>query len=133
MSTISWTSPSPSDNALPTSIETRRPRSSLAPRSASPSWRTNSPRRGAGTFRHWEKADWASAIKASASPGVVSRTLAIRSEEHTSELQSLMRISYAVFCLKKKNHVLPFRHHKCQKQFTTSHHNYEEDSTYSTS
>src|SRR3546814_5882864 len=30
--------------------------------------------------------------------------LAIRSEEHTSELQSLMRISYAVFCLKKKQH-----------------------------
>src|SRR3546814_4418718 len=27
-----------------------------------------------------------------------------RSEEHTSELQSLMRISYAVFCLKKKKH-----------------------------
>src|SRR3546814_5045186 len=31
----------------------------------------------------------------------------VRSEEHTSELQSLMRISYAVFCLKKKS----FRHH----------------------
>src|SRR3546814_14666284 len=30
-------------------------------------------------------------------------TRASRSEEHTSELQSLMRISYAVFCLKKKN------------------------------
>src|SRR3546814_2358901 len=30
------------------------------------------------------------------------RTLSGRSEEHTSELQSLMRISYAVFCLKKK-------------------------------
>src|SRR3546814_6322858 len=29
--------------------------------------------------------------------------VAARSEEHTSELQSLMRISYAVFCLKKKN------------------------------
>src|SRR3546814_10031315 len=29
-------------------------------------------------------------------------SLAMRSEEHTSELQSLMRISYAVFCLKKK-------------------------------
>src|SRR3546814_3961141 len=28
-----------------------------------------------------------------------------RSEEHTSELQSLMRTSYAVFCLKKKNHI----------------------------
>src|SRR3546814_3411222 len=33
----------------------------------------------------------------------------LRSEEHTSELQSLMRISYAVFCLKKKQH---HRHHK---------------------
>src|SRR3546814_3551309 len=35
-----------------------------------------------------------------------------RSEEHTSELQSLMRISYAVFCLKKKNN---------QKNHITSH------------
>src|SRR3546814_978588 len=37
--------------------------------------------------------------------GLVAATgvLAGRSEEHTSELQSLMRISYAVFCLKKKN------------------------------
>src|SRR3546814_4349268 len=34
--------------------------------------------------------------------GVVTNA-AKRSEEHTSELQSLMRISYAVFCLKKKN------------------------------
>src|SRR3546814_4371306 len=33
----------------------------------------------------------------------------LRSEEHTSELQSLMRISYAVFCLKKKKHN---KHHK---------------------
>src|SRR3546814_7694880 len=32
------------------------------------------------------------------------RSIGIRSEEHTSELQSLMRISYAVFCLKKKKH-----------------------------
>src|SRR3546814_1311620 len=32
----------------------------------------------------------------------VDHHIAIRSEEHTSELQSLMRISYAVFCLKKK-------------------------------
>src|SRR3546814_2276778 len=31
-------------------------------------------------------------------------TPATRSEEHTSELQSLMRISYAVFCLKKQHH-----------------------------
>src|SRR3546814_3642897 len=34
--------------------------------------------------------------------GSTSGILAYRSEEHTSELQSLMRISYAVFCLKKK-------------------------------
>src|SRR3546814_8384538 len=33
----------------------------------------------------------------------ITNPVAIRSEEHTSELQSLMRISYAVFCLKKKN------------------------------
>src|SRR3546814_1288219 len=38
---------------------------------------------------------------------VVDRLRLARSEEHTSELQSLMRISYAVFCLKKKN----TRHH----------------------
>src|SRR3546814_6642369 len=33
-----------------------------------------------------------------------------RSEEHTSELQSLMRISYAVFCLKKKTKITDKRH-----------------------
>src|SRR3546814_18406993 len=38
--------------------------------------------------------------------GVVPRLVAVRSEEHTSELQSLMRISYAVFCLKKKQNIL---------------------------
>src|SRR3546814_2549274 len=35
---------------------------------------------------------------------VALRVEPMRSEEHTSELQSLMRISYAVFCLKKKTH-----------------------------
>src|SRR3546814_14311338 len=35
--------------------------------------------------------------------GEPEQTVHQRSEEHTSELQSLMRISYAVFCLKKKN------------------------------
>src|SRR3546814_4733984 len=45
------------------------------------------------------------AISALASTGTALRAVVIgnRSEEHTSELQSLMRISYAVFCLKKKN------------------------------
>src|SRR3546814_10098104 len=37
---------------------------------------------------------------------VVLTVLLMRSEEHTSELQSLMRISYAVFCLKKKKTIL---------------------------
>src|SRR3546814_6501305 len=40
--------------------------------------------------------------------------LQIRSEEHTSELQSLMRISYAVFCLKKKK-----QKHKHYSVYTT--------------
>src|SRR3546814_5447796 len=44
-----------------------------------------------GRLRFWRRR-WASCS-----------TSASRSEEHTSELQSLMRISYAVFCLKKKN------------------------------
>src|SRR3546814_3377389 len=35
--------------------------------------------------------------------GALGASISGRSEEHTSELQSLMRISYAVFCLKKKN------------------------------
>src|SRR3546814_1268914 len=50
------------------------------------------------------------------------RCRAPRSEEHTSELQSLMRISYAVFCLKKK------KNKKQQKQTdtTTTHTQYEQ-------
>src|SRR3546814_9844038 len=39
----------------------------------------------------------------SGTKATVYATEGVRSEEHTSELQSLMRISYAVFCLKKKN------------------------------
>src|SRR3546814_9672236 len=48
-----------------------------------------------------------------------------RSEDHTSELQSLMRISYAVFCLKKKK--IKTKHHNNTQQlsntnYTTQHH-----------
>src|SRR3546814_2979280 len=46
----------------------------------------------------------------------------IRSEEHTSELQSLMRISYAVFCLKKKKKTLQ-RSKTYQIKTNTSYHN----------
>src|SRR3546814_3044630 len=50
-------------------------------------------------------ADASAAGSASGSSAIrpLSASAAMRSEEHTSELQSLMRISYAVFCLKKKN------------------------------
>src|SRR3546814_2757688 len=44
--------------------------------------------------------------------------MVIRSEEHTSELPSLMRISYAVFCLKKKKHQGQDTNHKNEKTQT---------------
>src|SRR3546814_6325797 len=54
---------------------------------------------GFGTLR-----DLVTDVRASlADAAVRDAQRAERSEEHTSELQSLMRISYAVFCLKKKN------------------------------
>src|SRR3546814_5858273 len=43
------------------------------------------------------------AIRSSSAFVLLEKRIFARSEEHTSELQSLMRISYAVFCLKKKN------------------------------
>src|SRR3546814_8289846 len=58
--------------------------------------------------RRFQLADFVEAGNASFENGLLSIALkrvvpeAMRSEEHTSELQSLMRISYAVFCLKKK-------------------------------
>src|SRR3546814_6969397 len=52
--------------------------------------------------------------------------VAERSEEHTSELQSLMRISYAVFCLKKKKTLIKYINIDHSKKFTnqttTCHH-----------
>src|SRR3546814_7158361 len=53
--------------------------------------------------RQTELRDRYLAPKPSAESGDLPRAYPARSEEHTSELQSLMRISYAVFCLKKKN------------------------------
>src|SRR3546814_7328879 len=56
-----------------------------------------------------------------ARPARVERAVAVRSEEHTSELQSLMRISYAVFCLKKKTQQNP--------QLTTKQHKHAKHET----
>src|SRR3546814_5520315 len=47
--------------------------------------------------------EWAAPLVARGQLRIIGEDQLTRSEEHTSELQSLMRISYAVFCLKKKN------------------------------
>src|SRR3546814_1890745 len=76
-----------------------------------PSWPRLSLLRG-GRSRHYDgaafeaRAGWVHAVAAASGPAQSDD----RSEEHTSELQSLMRISYAVFCLKKKT----FKHTKSQ-------------------
>src|SRR3546814_6599386 len=49
-------------------------------------------------------------VSAKCTPLPYSITVSMRSEEHTSELQSLMRISYAVFCLKKKKTYIDYYH-----------------------
>src|SRR3546814_10565556 len=45
--------------------------------------------------------------------------MATRSEEHTTELQSLMRISYAVFCLKKKKNKTEYKQRRDQYEYNT--------------
>src|SRR3546814_6782636 len=63
-------------------------------------------RSAAGNSRALSARSRASSQGASQPPSSTSAAMAdrTRSEEHTSELQSLMRISYAVFCLKTKTH-----------------------------
>src|SRR3546814_3846519 len=74
-------------------------------------------RTGVGVMRTQRHAQWlprsvaAAAVLLLAALLTAPAGLALRSEEHTSELQSLMRISYAVFCLKKKT--IP---HKCNHE-----------------
>src|SRR3546814_7233081 len=62
----------------------------------------NVPRHRAGLLRHSATALTVEVIPDLTNPHFLGQERH-RSEEHTSELQSLMRISYAVFCLKKKN------------------------------
>src|SRR3546814_5360087 len=49
---------------------------------------------------------------------ILYRYIRMRSEEHTSELQSLMRSSYAVFCLKKKTHTKYEHYSTCMYNYT---------------
>src|SRR3546814_9373559 len=67
-------------------------------RFASPSMRDSSASRRASRLS-WSNAVLSGSLMRNTSSA---RSPKVRSEEHTSELQSLMRISYAVFCLKKK-------------------------------
>src|SRR3546814_3338389 len=79
----------------------------------------------AGSFMHGSQAR---RMENARGPPVTSRAAwrGGRSEEHTSELQSLMRISYAVFCLKKKktkhtprastHHIKDVKHEKIRRQ-----------------
>src|SRR3546814_10868743 len=74
-------------------------------------WRASTRRSNCSSRRQW----------ASCHPGRLS-PVRVRSEEHTSELQSLMRISYAVFCLKKKKihqntYTLTLRQHKLKTSY----------------
>src|SRR3546814_8629397 len=59
--------------------------------------------------------------KGTESPAAAAGKVAARSEEHTSELQSLMRISYAVFCLKKKKRRKEIRKYNTQTQTNRAH------------
>src|SRR3546814_4033902 len=59
--------------------------------------------KGVGTVAHGVHGQVHWCIVRRLCAGSLPAALLTRSEEHTSELQSLMRISYAVFCLKKKN------------------------------
>src|SRR3546814_3092887 len=80
-------------------IEKYRPRPRQRPTSAMLQMMSLSEFRNASTYR-----DPSSCPGRKPTAPVVSDGCKVRSEEHTSELQSLMRISYAVFCLKKKQH-----------------------------
>src|SRR3546814_10158777 len=64
--------------------------------------RAKFPPRPSRNFTRWSLGKCSTAMRLRAGSGNI--TARPRSEEHTSELQSLMRPSYAVFCLKKKPH-----------------------------
>src|SRR3546814_3334797 len=87
----------------------------LRGRAFGPSLFAPSPRTGGRHGQSLHEVRSASRIENSYDPGAssVARMRAwVRSEEHTSELQSLMRISYAVFCLQKNKHNTTYIHHK---------------------
>src|SRR3546814_6228666 len=85
-------------DALPISGKSRTPG-----RGRSPDRRTARPPPGDGCCPHRTRTKSIRSLHLHGLPRRAGKITEQRSEEHTSELQSLMRISYAVFCLKKKN------------------------------
>src|SRR3546814_7128984 len=87
------------------------------PQNAPPPLRHSSRRPGLLLQSSWPKSPWSPRRFLSVHSLRLRRR---RSEEHTSELQSLMRISYAVFCLKKKTNIITaiIKHNKHPKQHT---------------
>src|SRR3546814_9900683 len=84
---------------------------------SSPLSRTIDPREKSGSVRSMPMAKMPYSPSATSSLKLLFSTARLRSDEHTSELQSLMRITYAVFCLKKKKNYqhqikVPSRHSK---------------------
>src|SRR3546814_1795856 len=106
MPAIVWPRPSRSATSpLRSSKNSRRLSESLGKRSAataiaSATWLCAL--RNSGSFAFWTSDCRRNRSARSARGSACSLVSRARSEEHTSELQSLMRISYAVFCLKKK-------------------------------
>src|SRR3546814_8868483 len=75
-----------------------------------------------GQHGQFEYSKWEPFVTPKYIEAIVFKGILVRSEEHTSELQSLMRISYAVFCLKKKNTQLHEKHiYKKSYKLTQTH------------
>src|SRR3546814_4892138 len=96
-----WSSDVCSSDLLPAEMTTVEPRA-FAPAIASASAWLQAPEPPRLRLMTW------ATLVLSGTPGTwppeAQMIASVRSEEHTSELQSLMRISYAVFCLKNKNY-----------------------------
>src|SRR3546814_3150795 len=80
---------------------------------------SSGPCRATDRTTHPTKGNSARKLRKGAPVACPAKAASLRSEEHTSELQSLMRISYAVFCLKKKK--------KNRTTRTTHHYNYKQN------
>src|SRR3546814_2818619 len=110
--------PTRTDTLVPYTTLFRSSTAAVNPRSRASSPRTASNSVSSRGNRHeaWSRSVRRHEVRHLAGQ-IVTTLHACRSEEHTSELQSLMRISYAVFCLKKKTN--KHTHTECVKHLHT--------------